>query len=88
MNYIENLLKNKVMKNYFDTPEYKASEVYRKSQMVQDTLFDYDGNVYISAINDCFVAGAKWQKERTCKWLFEHGMTQHVIERYRKDMEE
>ena len=26
--------------------------------------------------------------ENTCRWLFEHGMTQHVIERYRKDMEE
>lgn len=26
--------------------------------------------------------------EQTCRWLFEHGMTQHVIERYRKDMEE
>ena len=31
---------------------------------------------------------AKWNKEQTCKWLLEHGMTQHVIERYRKDMEE
>ena len=26
--------------------------------------------------------------EQICRWLLEHGMTQHVIERYRKDMEE
>lgn len=39
-----------------------------------------------------YIAGAEWADRtmivKTCRWLLEHGMTQHVIERYRKDMEE
>ena len=39
-----------------------------------------------------YIDAAEWADrtmiDKTCRWLLEHGMTQHVIERYRKDMEE
>lgn len=39
---------------------YKASEEYLKEQQRQDNLYNDEGDIYESAINKAFVAGAEW----------------------------
>ena len=51
--------------NYFESEEYKASEVYRKQNL--DNLINDDGDIYESAINDAFIAGAHWMKNNIKK---------------------
>ena len=54
-----------------------------------DIVKDVPKNESILAVGLDMVEWAdKTMINKTCRWLLEHGMTQHVIERYRKDMEE
>lgn len=50
------------MNRYFDTEEYKASEVYRKEHL--DELINDEGDIYETAINDSFVAGCNWKLQQ------------------------
>lgn len=68
----------------------------RKEEREQSAKNYWDESKYKSDLSgfpiEAFKAGAEWADrtmiDKTCRWLLEHGMTQHVIERYRKDMEE
>lgn len=53
------------MNKYFDTEEYKASEVYRKEHL--DELINENGDIYETAINDSFVAGCDWKLKQLMK---------------------
>lgn len=46
---------------------YKASEEYLKEQRKQDNLYNDEGDIYESAINHAFIAGARWMKEQIMK---------------------
>ena len=55
------------MNRYYDTEEYRASEDYLKEQIKQDNLCNEEGDIYESAINHAFVAGAKWKEQQMMK---------------------
>lgn len=84
------------MDNYFESKEYQASELYLKEQIKQDNLRNDEGDIYESAINNAFVAGAKWMKQeligKACLYMFEnlHGetLTLRMIDDFKKAMEE
>lgn len=68
----------------------RKEEIDKEANRFANTI--YEGEIEKSHAWCAFSVGAEWADRtmivKTCRWLLEHGMTQHVIERYRKDMEE